>query len=221
MDDFTVKPGLSNQFRLVQGEANAIAPDKRPLSSMAPTVALRDGRVSLVLGSQGGPRIITTILETVLNILDYDMTPQEAVDAPRLHHQWLPDEILIEPFALSSDTQALLQRMGYRIREQRRWGAAELIQVGVPPSVNAVVSGRLRSGFTMVQAIRAAQPARRLAIRAPNWTVDGWRRGPLIRERSLSGLALPPGILSHRKLVAFQRNAKCPPCQTASVPPWP
>ena len=68
--------------------------------------------------------------------------------------------------------------------------------------------------FIMVQAIRAAQPARRLAIRAPNWTVDGWRRGPLIRERSLSGLALPPGILSHRKLVAFQRNAKCPPCQT-------
>ena len=147
MDDFTVKPGLSNQFRLVQGEANAIAPDKRPLSSMAPTVALRDGRVFLVLGSQGGPRIITTILETVLNILDYDMTPQEAVDAPRLHHQWLPDEILIEPFALSSDTQALLQRMGYRIREQRRWGAAELIEVGVPPSVNAAVSGRLRSGF--------------------------------------------------------------------------
>ena len=147
MDDFTVKPGLSNQFRLVQGEANAIAPDKRPLSSMAPTVALRDGRVFLVLGSQGGPRIITTLLETVLNILDYDMTPQEAVDAPRLHHQWLPDEILIEPFALSSDTQALLQRMGYRIREQRRWGAAELIEVGVPPSVNAAVSGRLRSGF--------------------------------------------------------------------------
>jgi gamma-glutamyltranspeptidase / glutathione hydrolase len=147
MDDFTVKPGISNLFRLVQGEANAIAPGKRPLSSMAPTVVLRDGRVFLVLGSQGGPRIITTVLETALNILDYGMTPQEAVDTPRLHHQWLPDEILVERFALSPDTQALLQSMGYRISEQSAWGAAELIEVGMPPLANATSSGRLRPGF--------------------------------------------------------------------------
>ena len=147
MDDFTVAPGLSNLFRLVQGEANAIAPGKRPLSSMAPTIVLRDGRVFLVLGSSGGPRIITTVLEAVLNILDYGMTPQEAVDAPRLHHQWLPDEVMVERFALSSDTQALLQSMGYRIREQRAWGAAELIEVGMPPSANAAASGRLRPGL--------------------------------------------------------------------------
>ena len=147
MDDFTVKPGTSNLFRLVQGEANAIAPGKRPLSSMAPTVVLRDGRVFLVLGSQGGPRIITTVLETALNILDYGMTPQEAVDAPRLHHQWLPDEILAERFALSPDTQALLQSMGYRISEQSAWGAAEVIEVGIPPQATAASSGRLRPGF--------------------------------------------------------------------------
>jgi gamma-glutamyltranspeptidase / glutathione hydrolase len=147
MDDFTVKPGISNLFRLVQGEANAIAPGKRPLSSMAPTVVLRDGRVFLVLGSQGGPRIITTVLETALNILDYGMTPQEAVDAPRLHHQWLPDEILVERFALSPDTQTLLQSMGYRISEQSAWGAAELIEVGMPPMANEASSSRFRPGY--------------------------------------------------------------------------
>jgi gamma-glutamyltranspeptidase/glutathione hydrolase len=130
MDDFTVRPGAVNLFGLEQGEANAIAPGKRPLSSMAPTVVLHDGRVFLVLGSPGGPRIITTILETALNVLDYGMTPQEAVDAPRLHHQWMPDELFVEPYALSSDTRELLQRMGYRIKEQKPWGAAELIVAG-------------------------------------------------------------------------------------------
>ena len=155
MDDFTVKPGVSNLFGMVQGEANAIAPGKRPLSSMAPTVVLHDGRVFLVLGSAGGPRIITVILETALNILDYGMTPQEAVDAPRLHHQWLPDEILAERFALSADTQALLQDMGYLIREQTLWGSSELIEVGPPQTgrsaassgTDAAASNRMRPGF--------------------------------------------------------------------------
>ena len=155
MDDFTVKPGVSNLFGIVQGEANAIAPGKRPLSSMAPTVVLHDGRVFLVLGSAGGPRIITVILETALNILDYGMTPQEAVDAPRLHHQWLPDEILAERFALSVDTQALLQDMGYLIREQTLWGSSELIEVGPPQTgrsaassgTDAAASNRMRPGF--------------------------------------------------------------------------
>ena len=155
MDDFTVKPGVSNLFGMVQGEANAISPGKRPLSSMAPTVVLHDGRVFLVLGSAGGPRIITVVLETALNILDYGMTPQEAVDAPRLHHQWLPDEILVERFALSADTQALLQDMGYQIREQTPWGSSELIEVGPPqtgPSAtssgtDAAASNRVRPGF--------------------------------------------------------------------------
>jgi gamma-glutamyltranspeptidase/glutathione hydrolase len=155
MDDFTTQPGAPNMFGLVQGEANAIAPGKRPLSSMAPTIVLRDGRVFLVLGSPGGPRIITTTLETALNVIDYGMAPQQAVDAPRLHHQWLPDTIDAEPFALSPDTQHLLATMGYRIREEHPWGAAELIEA-VPPGAtepaaaaghDTAASGTLRPGM--------------------------------------------------------------------------
>ncbi len=135
MDDFTSKPGVPNLFGLVQGEANAIAPAKRPLSSMAPTIVLHDGRVFLVLGSPGGSRIISIVLEIALNVIDYGMMPQQAVDAPRLHHQWLPDEVVAEPFALSPDTSALLQAMGYRIRQQLPWGAAELIEVAPPQPI--------------------------------------------------------------------------------------
>jgi gamma-glutamyltranspeptidase/glutathione hydrolase len=129
MDDFTVKPGMPNLYGLVQGEANAIAPGKRPLSSMSPTLVEKDGRVLLVLGSPGGSRIITTVLETVLNIVDYDMAPQEAVDAPRLHHQWLPDEVAYERAALTPEAIAALTAMGYKLVEQRPWGAVELIEI--------------------------------------------------------------------------------------------
>jgi gamma-glutamyltranspeptidase/glutathione hydrolase len=126
---------------LVQGEANAIAPGKRPLSSMAPTIVMHNGHVFLVLGSPGGPRIITAALETALNILDFGMLPQEAVDRPRLHHQWQPDEIFVEHSALSFETQAQLRDMGYRIREQSSWGATELIEVGPPQAaMNTVQS---------------------------------------------------------------------------------
>jgi gamma-glutamyltranspeptidase/glutathione hydrolase len=130
MDDFTLKPDVANQFGLMQSEANAIAPGKRPLSSMAPTILLKNGSVEMVVGSPGGPRIITATLETILNVIDYGMDAQQAVDAPRIHHQWLPDTLFVEPFALSPDTQALLTRMGYRIQEQRPWGAVELIASG-------------------------------------------------------------------------------------------
>src|SRR5215470_19784877 len=104
MDDFTVKAGVPNLYGLVQGEANAIAPGKRPLSSMAPTLVEKDGRVFLVLGSPGGSRIITAVLETILGILDYGMTPREAVGTPRLHHQWLPDEVAYERSGLAPET---------------------------------------------------------------------------------------------------------------------
>ena len=127
MDDFTTRPNTPNQFGLVQGAANAIAPGKRPLSSMAPTIVMRDGQVALVLGSPGGSRIITITLETALNIIDYGMQPQEAVDAPRVHHQAVPDEIDAEQFALSADTEAVLRGMGYVIRQQAPWGSAEII----------------------------------------------------------------------------------------------
>jgi len=129
MDDFTVKPGVPNLYGLVQGEANAIAPGKRPLSSMAPTLVEKDGRVLLVLGSPGGSRIITAVLETILDIVDYGMAPQQAVEAARLHYQGQPDEVDYERSALPPETTAELTRMGYKLVEQRPWGAVELIEI--------------------------------------------------------------------------------------------
>ncbi|MBV9249465.1 MAG: gamma-glutamyltransferase [Acetobacteraceae bacterium] len=141
MDDFAAKPGVPNLFGLVQGAPNAIAPGKRPLSSMAPTVVMHDGKVRMVLGSPGGARIITITLEVAINIIDYGMSPQEAVDAPRLHHQWLPDELFAEPLALTPDTADRLRAMGYRITQQFPWGASELIVTG-PPLIGASDSRR-------------------------------------------------------------------------------
>jgi gamma-glutamyltranspeptidase / glutathione hydrolase len=129
MDDFTVKPGAPNLYGLVQGEPNAIAPGKRPLSSMAPTLVERDGKVVFVLGSPGGSRIITTVLETIMNIVDYGMTPQAAVDAPRLHHQSRPEDVYFELSGLSPEVTAQLTEMAYKLVEQRPWGAVELIEI--------------------------------------------------------------------------------------------
>jgi gamma-glutamyltranspeptidase/glutathione hydrolase len=130
MDDFTVKPGAANLFGLVQGSANAIAPGKRPLSSMSPTIVAKDGRPVLVLGSPGGPRIITAVLLTLTNIVDFGMTPQEAVAAPRFHHQFLPDTLFYERGGLSPDTLAALAARGHRLVERPQWGAVELIAIG-------------------------------------------------------------------------------------------
>jgi gamma-glutamyltranspeptidase/glutathione hydrolase len=129
MDDFTAKPGAANLYGLVQGEKNAVAPGKRPLSSMAPTIAESGGSVFLVLGSPGGPRIITAVAEAISNIVDYGMTPQEAVDAPRLHFQGEPDRLFYERFGLSPDTATILVRSGYKPVEERPWGAVELIEL--------------------------------------------------------------------------------------------
>ena len=130
MDDFTVKPGAANLFGLVQGAANAIAPGKRPLSSMSPTIVEKEGKPVLVLGSPGGPRIITAVLETITNIVDFAMTPQDAVAAPRFHHQWLPDTLYYERGGPSSATLKELAERGYRLAEQSPWGAVELIAIG-------------------------------------------------------------------------------------------
>jgi gamma-glutamyltranspeptidase/glutathione hydrolase len=130
MDDFTVKPGAANLFGLVQGTANAIAPGKRPLSSMSPTIVEKDGRPVLILGSPGGPRITTAVLETITNILDFAMTPQDAVAAPRFHHQWLPDTLYYERDGFATAALAALAERGYRLAEQSPWGAVELIRVG-------------------------------------------------------------------------------------------
>ncbi len=139
MDDFTTSPGGANLFGLVQGPANEIAPGKRPLSSMAPTILMRDGRVAMVVGSPGGSRIISIVLQAILNVVDYGMGAREAVDAPRLHQQWLPDRIDAEPFALSPDTAERLRAMGYAIAERTPWGAAEMVLVG-PEQAHAAVA---------------------------------------------------------------------------------
>jgi gamma-glutamyltranspeptidase/glutathione hydrolase len=135
MDDFTAKPGVANVFGLVQGKANAVAPGKRPLSSMTPTLVFKDGKPVLVVGTPGGSRIITTVLEVIVNFIDHGMTLQEAVDAPRIHHQWLPDTIGAEPFALSADTVTTLTAMGYKIVPLQPWGSGNAVEaIGVAPS---------------------------------------------------------------------------------------
>ncbi|MGH8427107.1 MAG: gamma-glutamyltransferase [Gammaproteobacteria bacterium] len=129
MNDFTSKPGVPNQYGLVQGKANAIAAGKRPLSSMTPTIVLKDGKVYMVTGSPGGSTIINTTLETIINVVDHGMNVQQAVDEPRIHQQWLPDLVYLEPGALSPEVEAALEKMGYRFETVDTWGAAESIVV--------------------------------------------------------------------------------------------
>lgn len=129
MNDFSVKPGSANLYGLVQGEANAVAPGKRPLSSMSPSIVLRHGRLFMVTGSPGGSRIITITLETILNVVDHGMNVQQAVDAPRIHQQWLPGYVEIEPHALTKSVKEKLEKMGYRFKTEGPWGAAEAIRV--------------------------------------------------------------------------------------------
>src|ERR1700676_1873435 len=155
MDDFTIKPGAPNLFGLVQGKKNAIQPGKRPLSSMAPTIVAKDGQTFLVTGSAGGSRIITIILEAVMNVIDYGLDPQEAVDAPRVHHQWLPDEVFVEPMALSLDTRKMLTDMGYKVTDQPPWGAAGMILV--MPKAPAKAAGPQASSGVSVPDVMAAR----------------------------------------------------------------
>ncbi|HEY8713242.1 MAG TPA: gamma-glutamyltransferase [Thermoanaerobaculia bacterium] len=130
MDDFTSKPGVPNVYQLIQGEANAIQSRKRPLSSMTPTIVTRDGKVVLAIGSPGGPTIINTVLQVLLNVLDFDMDVQQAISAPRFHHQWLPDEIFWEPYEFNQDTREALEKMGYQFREKpASLGDAQGIQI--------------------------------------------------------------------------------------------
>lgn len=114
MDDFSIKPGVPNMYGLVGGESNAIEPYKRPLSSMSPTIVQKDGKLFMVVGSPGGSRIITTVLQVISNVIDHNMNIREAVDAPRVHMQWVPDNIRIEPNGLSQDVINNLTAMGYQ-----------------------------------------------------------------------------------------------------------
>lgn len=132
MDDFTVKIGVPNIYGLVQGEANAIAPGKRPLSSMSPTIVSKDGQPVMVVGTPGGSRIITAVLHTILNVVDYGMNVQEAVDAPRFHQQWLPEATNVERFALSPDTARMLEAMGHKLGAPQPANHMAAILIGAP-----------------------------------------------------------------------------------------
>lgn len=129
MDDFTSKPGVPNMFGLVRGERDDIAPGKRPLSSMTPTIVTKDGRLFMVTGSPGGARIITIVLSTLQNVIDYGMNVQQAVDAPRIHMQWLPDILEYESGAISPAALESLKAMGYTMREYPSWGSAQAIVI--------------------------------------------------------------------------------------------
>jgi len=119
MDDFAAQPGKANMFGLIQGERNAVQPGKRPLSSMTPTIVLKkDGSLWFALGARGGPRIITAVLQSVINVIDHDMDIQRALDAPRIHQQWFPDEILFEPYGMSPDTLNVMKGLGHKFAER-------------------------------------------------------------------------------------------------------
>ena len=144
MDDFTVKIGVPNLYGLVQGEANAIAPGKRPLSSMSPTIVSNaDGKPVMVVGTPGGSRIITAVLHSIVNVIDYGMNVQEAVDAPRFHQQWLPDLTNVEAFALSPDTTKILTDMGHKLGAPQPANHMAAILVGAP-SLNGKPVGNNR-----------------------------------------------------------------------------
>ena len=132
MDDFTAKVGVPNLYGLVQGQANSIAPGKTPLSSMSPTIVTKDGKPVMVVGTPGGSRIITAVLHTIVNAIDYGMTIQEAVDAPRFHQQWLPQGTNLERFAVSPDAQRMLEAMGHTFLPPQPANHFAAILVGAP-----------------------------------------------------------------------------------------
>jgi len=132
MDDFSAKPGAPNMYGLVEGPNNAVAPGKRPLSSMTPTIVTKGGQLVMVVGTPGGSRIPSAVIETISNMIDFGMTVTEAVDAPRIHHQWLPDEIGYEKFGLSADTIARLEAMGHKVVPIPYGNHVAAILVGAP-----------------------------------------------------------------------------------------
>jgi gamma-glutamyltranspeptidase/glutathione hydrolase len=141
MDDFSIKPGIPNMYGAVGAEANAIVPGKRMLSSMSPTIVLKDGRVYLVVGTPGGTTITTSVFQTLLDILEFGMGTEDAVNKPKFHHQWLPDEIDVEP-GFPADVRAQLEKMGYTFRQRGSIGRTEVIKVMPGGSIEAVGDGR-------------------------------------------------------------------------------
>lgn len=151
MDDFAAKPGTPNMFGLVQGEVNAIQPRKRPLSSMTPTIVSREGRLFMVLGAPGGSRIITGVTQVLLNVIDFGMTVQQAVDQPRLHHQWRPDVLSLER-GFSPDTRTLLEQRGHKLQD-----------IATVASVEAVLTGHSADGKVWLQGAQNGRSAGKAA----------------------------------------------------------
>jgi len=126
MDDFSIQPGVTNFFGLIGAEANAVAAGKRPLSSMSPTIVLKDGKPMLALGAAGGPKIISQVVLVLVAMLDLGLSPQEALARPRIHHQWFPDELLVEE-TLSPNLQAGLERRGHKVRKSAASGVSQIV----------------------------------------------------------------------------------------------
>jgi gamma-glutamyltranspeptidase/glutathione hydrolase len=129
MDDFSSKPGVPNFYGLVGGTANAIAPGKRMLSSMTPTILTKNGKLALITGSPGGSTIINSVLQSILSIVDYGADAEQAVSAPRLHHQWLPDQLDVEAGALTPEAEKTLQEKGYNPKPRAPWGRLDISRV--------------------------------------------------------------------------------------------
>ena len=119
MDDFAAKPGTPNAYGLIQGEANAVAAGKRPLSSMTPTLVLKDGKLYLGIGSPGGPTVINQMLQIILNVIDHGMNIQQAINAPRIHHQWQPDAVVYEPYGIAKDVIETLKAKGHQFADRQ------------------------------------------------------------------------------------------------------
>jgi gamma-glutamyltranspeptidase/glutathione hydrolase len=128
MDDFSIQPGTPNVYGLLGVEANAIQPKKRPLSSMTPTIILENDRPMLIVGGAGGPRIINAVLQTILNFMDFRMPVDKAVEAARIHHQWVPNELAVEP-GIPAETRLSLERRGHALRERTNLGVVQAIAV--------------------------------------------------------------------------------------------
>ena len=141
MDDFSVKPGVPNMYGAVGNEKNAIAPGKRMLSSMTPTIVLKDNQPYVVVGTPGGTTITTSVFQTLIDIIDFKMTTNDAVNKPKFHHQWLPDQIDVEK-GFPEDVKTQLTKMGYILKERSAIGRTEVIKKSRPKNIEAVADNR-------------------------------------------------------------------------------
>ncbi len=147
MDDFSIKPGVPNMYNLIGSEANSIQPNKRMLSSMAPTVILKNDRPYLIIGSPGGPMIITSVLQAVMNVIDFGMDIELAINMPRIHHQWLPQEVYFEPFSLTQDVKEKLLKMGHVFNSRDSMGRLEGIMIDIKNNFIYGATDRRGSGL--------------------------------------------------------------------------